>query len=120
MMSSVRNMVNGIFRSFIISTNLGSFSAPSSNVTKTILSLVGMSLTTGTSPGFAFTGFSAGGAGGAANGLSPHLRYAASTPAVSAPGDAAAVPLPCADGAEADGVLPDPPPDEQPATIRSP
>lgn len=76
MAASVRNIVNGIFNSRIIVTNCGSFSAPSSNVRKTIFCWVGISLMTGIRPPAAAsrTGLAAGAAGAAASGSMPHLR----------------------------------------------
>src|SRR4051794_12119384 len=88
MTSSVRNIVKGIFRSRIISTNFGSFSAPSSKVRKTIFWSVGMSLTTGMPPSPVRIGLTAGGAGGGGSSGMPHLRKAAArSPSGEAFGD---------------------------------
>src|SRR4051794_5104859 len=101
MIRSVRNIVNGIRRSRIIATNFGSFSAPSSKVTKTIFRVVGTRLTTGSVAPPVRTGLTAGGGGGGASSGTPHLRKAAARRAASvcpgAPSPAAAVRL--ADGA---------------------
>nr|WP_248003807.1 hypothetical protein [Streptomyces sp. RLB1-33] len=73
----MRNIVIGIFKSLIISMNLGSFSAPSSTVMKTTFCEVGRCAKTGTVPvAESLTGLSAGGFGGAGSGVRLHFFQA--------------------------------------------
>ena len=64
-------MVIGTWRSRTIWMNLGSFSMPSSIVTKTTLSVSGTRENTVGSDGLSVTGLTAGGGGGGANGFRP-------------------------------------------------
>ena len=61
----------GTLRSFTISMNPGSFSRPSSIVTKTTLSVIGTCENTVGSDALSVIGLTAGGGGAGANGFRP-------------------------------------------------
>src|SRR5579862_9465487 len=76
-------MVSGTWKSLAIWMNAGSFSMPSSMVTNTTLSLIGTFENTCGCAALNVIGFTAGGVGAGANGLSPLYRWlisSASTP----------------------------------------
>ena len=61
----------GIWKSFTICMNLGSFSIPSSIVTNTTLPVIGTCENTAGPDALSVIGLTAGGAGAGANGLRP-------------------------------------------------